>query len=92
MGRFGFGTRVTMLVFGAIWLCAGALWLWALLPSRVDQPSIDTALDRETWFHLSTFLLVGGLVLLKTAVTRDRPKTFEEEIPDAHPDIEPWDD
>ena len=90
MGRYGLGTRVAMFVFGAIWAVAGGLWLWALLPSRLVP--LDTPLDREVWFHLSTFLLVGGLVLLKTAVTPDRPKSFEDEIPDAHPDIEPFDD
>ena len=80
MGRHGLGSRVAMIVIGAIWVAAGAAWLYALGPGY---------LFRE--HHISRFyaiplaIVVGGLGLLKTGVTPDRPKSFEDEIPDANP-------
>jgi hypothetical protein len=39
-------------------------------------------------FVIPTALLCGGLVLVKTGLKPTPSKTFEDEIPDAHPDLE----
>lgn len=82
MERVGPGTRVMMLVIGALWSAAGAVWLYHLGPTYLFGEEASAFV-----FALPTGLLIGGLVLLKNAVRPDRPKSFEDEAPDAHPDL-----
>jgi hypothetical protein len=88
MGRFGLGTRIAMIALGAIWGAAGAAWLYCL------GPDIVAATASRRIVTLATALLLGGLALLKTGITPDRPKAFEDEIADAHPDLggDDWSD
>ena len=84
MGRYGPFTRIAMIVVGAVWAAAGGGWLWFALrhaPSPADRNSGGLLV-------IPIALLAAGTLLVKTGVTRDRPKTFEEEVPDAHPDLE----
>ena len=88
-------TRLAMVVIGAVWTAAGAF-----LAYSHDLASV-TRYRSSTWiFVIAAGLLCGGLGLLKTGLTPDRPRTFEDEIPDAHPDMgeddwlywDDWDD
>src|SRR5688500_5227009 len=68
MGRFGLFTRIAMVVFGAIWLAAGACWLVALIHREL---AVEGPIDRwrdgnEAWAHLATFLIVAGFMLVRT--------------------------
>jgi hypothetical protein len=94
MGRFGLFTRIAMVVFGAIWLAAGGCWMVALIHRELAaEGPIDRWRDgNELWAHLATFLAVAGFMLVKTGVTPDRPKSFEDEIPDANPNLDVEDD
>lgn len=93
MGRFGLFTRSAMLVFGAIWFVGGTCWLAALVRRVMTSPSnVDQFDEDETWFWLAAFLMTGGFMMVKTAITPDRPKSFEDEVPDANPSFDPWDD
>jgi hypothetical protein len=88
MGRYGLGTRIAMIVIGAIWLLFGGWRLCYIIrfgggfANTIDQLN-DT---------IAVSVAAVGAMLLKTALTPDRPKTFEDEIPDAHPDLSLWDD
>ena len=84
VGRYGLGTRLAMVVVGAVWAAAGAAWLWLALGVAPGP------LERNTsgLLVIPLALLAAGMLLVKTGVTRDRPKSFEDEIPDAHPHLE----
>jgi hypothetical protein len=82
MGRYGLGTRVVMVVLGAVWIAGGAAWLYFLGPDYLFR---DRSSSRLCAIPLA--ILFGGVMLFKTGVTPDRPKTFEDEIADAHPDL-----
>ena len=84
MGRFGLGTRLAMVVVGAAWAAAGAAWLWLALGLAPGPLERNTA----GLLAIPLALLAAGMLLVKTGVTRDRPKSFEDEVPDAHPDLE----
>jgi hypothetical protein len=93
VGRYGVFTRIAMLVFGAIWLAAGACWLAALVRRVVTSPySVDQLGEDEAWFWLASFLAVGGFMMVKTSIMPDRPKSFEDEVADAEPKLDLWDD
>jgi hypothetical protein len=95
MGRYGLFTRLAMIVIGAIWAAAGAFLAYSL-----DLSNAIWHRGTAWIFAIAAGLLCGGLGLLKTGLTPDRPKTFEDEIPDAHPDMgqddwlfwDDWDD
>jgi hypothetical protein len=89
MGRFGFGTRVAMVVIGAIWCVAGWVWLQLLGPDYFDQRTPGKRI-----YVLGVMVAIAGLVLIKTGLTPDRPKSFEEEKEDLNPDLtgDTWDD
>lgn len=81
MGRYGPFTRVAMVLMGTLWVAAGGFWLycldWTLLFGRGNA-----------WlFAIPTGIVCGGLALLHAGLTPDRRKTFEEEVPDANPDL-----
>ena len=80
MGCFGIPTRLAMLVFGTVWAAAGAPWLYYVLPDYLAGKT------RRTPVVLATGLLVGGLAMLKTALTPDRPESPKDEPPDPDPD------
>jgi hypothetical protein len=90
MGRFGFFTRIAMIVFGAIWLAAGGSSFLMLVSARfASGGAVDGMMAAIDYGPLGFpgWLIVAGLMMLKTGLTPDPPKTFENEIPDACPDL-----
>ena len=83
MQRIGTGTRFAMVVVGTVWCAVGGLWLYLL-----DPTNVFSSRDNAWILVIPTALLCGGLVLAKTGLKPTPPKTFEDEIPDAHPDLE----
>jgi hypothetical protein len=83
MRRYGLVTRAAMFVVGTAWSAVGAAWLYHLGPSSGLVDLCGTAA-----LVMPIALLVGGLILLKNAVVPDRPKSFEEEVPDANPNLD----
>ena len=81
VGRITPGTRVAMVVVGAIWTAVGVIWLRYLFPGFIIDNDAGLA-------AIPTAMLFVGLVLLKNGLLPGRPKTFEEEKPDANPDLE----
>ena len=81
MGRYGLGTRVAMVFVGSIWTAVGVGWLYFLFPGFIIH-------ERFTIATIPTALVCGGLLLLKSGLKPAQPKTFEEEKPDAHPDLD----
>jgi hypothetical protein len=79
MGRYGLGTRIAMIVIGAIWVAAGAAWLYVVGPGFFREHHISRL------YAIPVAVVIGGLGLLKTGLMPDRPKSFEDEIPDANP-------
>ena len=79
MGRYGLATRVSMVVVGAVWAAVGAGWLLRCGPASGFEDEI---------LALPGSLLACGLLLVWTGLTPDRRKTLEEEVPDAHPDLD----
>ena len=71
-----------MVLLGVVWSAVGAGWLYHLGPGDLFREGASV------WpFATPTALLVGGLLLVKTGVTPDRPRRFEDEVADAHPDL-----
>ena len=90
MGRFGLFTRCAMIVFGAIWLAFGGSCFAGLVYARYESggavEGIMAAIDHGP-LGFTGWVIVAGFMMLKTGLTRDEPKTFEDEIPDACPDL-----
>ena len=82
MGRFGLGTRLAMVVIGAIWCVGGAVWIQLLNVVGADQRGSNSRL-----YGLATLIVIAGLLLIWTGLTPDRPKSFEEEKGELDPDL-----
>ena len=82
MGRFGFGTRLAMIVMGAIWCLAGVFWLHLLGPDHPGQGRGNARI-----VALAAMIAFAGLLLIKTGLTPDRPKSFEEEEGELDPNL-----
>ena len=80
MERFGFGTRVAMVVLGAIWCVGGWVWLQILGPFDQRTPG-------KRIHIVAIMVAVGGLVLIKSGLTPNRPKSFEEEKGELDPNL-----
>ena len=84
MGRFGIPTRLAMLVLGAIWAAAGVAMFYYIAPLFFAYQA-----DRSLMV-VATASLLGGLAMLKTALTPDRPESPKDEPPDPDPLGENW--
>jgi hypothetical protein len=71
-----------MVVLGAVWCVAGAVWLRLLGPDYLDQRGSSARI-----YALGVMIAIAGLLLIKTGLTPDRPKSFEEEVEDANADL-----
>jgi len=72
-----------MAVVGAIWAVGGGAMLYRLdLPAKLFEEGDD---DLAVILALACF--ATGLLLLKTGIWQERVKPFEQEIPDAYPDL-----
>ena len=81
MGRFGFGTRLAMVVLGAIWCVGGWVWLQILGPFDQRTPGRRIHI-------VAAMIVLGGLILIKSGLTPDRPKSFEEMEGDLNPNLD----
>ena len=78
-----------MVVIGAVWCVGGWVWLQLLGPDYLDQRGSSRGI-----YSLGWMIAVAGLLLIKTGLLPDRPKSFEDEEGELNPDLgnHSWDD